>query len=245
MKLRKALSGLMFGFGCAISFVGTLALVLPCVSNSQLQLVLQSFEMPSSHTLVHWMNTAMSFALHHAWQVLGIGLLCAVIGGILLALCSQTPRAPIVQEEVFRRPAPVEIPVQPVKVQPAHNPFAEITYDQLPKPAPSPAVQHVLHHEPLLEPNRIEENTPAAPAMPAVPVCPPAPVLAGAPSQSGSRIITRTVLTHPEAIASPTEETAEPAVSESVVTQPIESLPAAAPQPVSRIRSTMGKHRKW
>lgn len=236
MKLRKALSALLFGVGCAVSFVGTLALVLPCVSNNQLQLVLQSFEMPSSNLIVHAVNATMSYALHHGWQVLGVGLLAAITGGILLALCSRSSRIPLVQEDVFRRPVSVSIPVQP-EAPPARNPFAEITYDDLPKPMPSPAVQHVLHHEPLLEPNRIEEAEPAAPI-------PSAAVQAGAPSQSGSRIITRTVMSQPETIVQPVPEPEETPIPEPVV--PETSAVSHPPvQPGSRIRSTMGQHRKW
>lgn len=241
MKLRKAFSALLFGLGCAVSFVGTLALVLPAVKNSQMQLVLDSFEMPSSNVVVAIMNTAVSFALHNAWQVLAVGLFAALVGGILLAVCSRTPHPAPVQEELFRRPAPAPVPVQPVKQ--TVNPFAHITYEELPEPEPSAIARNVLHQEPLLDLNPIPEDHPAEPEVPSFQ--PPAAPVMSAQSQSGSRIITRTVLNRPDPIAAPSEmPKEEPLLKPTAEAAPV-AEPTAPPQPSSRIRSTMGQHRKW
>ena len=52
MKVRRTIGGALFGIGCAVTFVGILATVLPMVQNDQLQLVLSSFEMPSGNLIV-------------------------------------------------------------------------------------------------------------------------------------------------------------------------------------------------
>ena len=66
MKVRRTIGGALFGIGCAVTFVGILATVLPMVQNDQLQLVLSSFEMPSGNLIVSAVNGAMTYALHHS-----------------------------------------------------------------------------------------------------------------------------------------------------------------------------------
>ena len=241
MKLRKAFSALLFGLGCAVSFVGALSLVLPAVNNAQLQLVLSSFEMPSSNAVVRVMNTAMTFALHNAWQVLAFGLCTALIGGILLAVCSRSSRPAPVQEELFRRPVPV--PVAPEPIRQAPNPFAAVTYEELPDPEPSEVAKRVLHQEPLLEPNPIPEDVPCVPAIPSFQLS--ATPMISAQSQSGSRIIARTVLNRPEPIPSPAVPAEETPSPKPVIPDVPAPAPAVPDRPSVRIRSTMGQHRKW
>ena len=67
MKVRRTIGGALFGIGCAVTFVGILATVLPMVQNDQLQLVLSSFEMPSGNLIVSAINGAMTYALHHCY----------------------------------------------------------------------------------------------------------------------------------------------------------------------------------
>lgn len=241
MKLRKAFSALLFGLGCAVSFVGALSLVLPAVNNAQLQLVLSSFEMPSSNAVVQMMNSAMTFALQNAWQVLAVGLFAALIGGILLAVWSRTARPAPIQEEVFRRPVPVAVPSE--HVRPVSNPFAAVTYEELPEPEPSEVAKRVLHQEPLLEPNLIPEDPPSVPAIPSFQ--PAAAPLMSAQSQSGSRIISRMTIHRPEPAEMPAAVQEEPPVLKPVISDV--PAPEATPpaQPSGRIRSTMGQHRKW
>ena len=69
MKVRRTIGGALFGIGCAVTFVGILATVLPMVQNDQLQLVLSSFEMPSGNLIVSAVNGAMTYALHHCYGV--------------------------------------------------------------------------------------------------------------------------------------------------------------------------------
>ena len=38
MKVRRTIGGVLFGMGCAVTFVGILATVLPMIQNDQLQL---------------------------------------------------------------------------------------------------------------------------------------------------------------------------------------------------------------
>ena len=75
MKVRRTIGGALFGIGCAVTFVGILATVLPMVQNDQLQLVLSSFEMPSGNLIVSAINGAMTYALHHCYGV----LLCGIV----------------------------------------------------------------------------------------------------------------------------------------------------------------------
>ena len=83
MKFRRFLSGLLFGLGCALAFVGILALLLPAIPNQQLGLVLRSFSMPSDNGAVSLMNRAMSFALSNSVRVLVLGVLIAGPGAWL------------------------------------------------------------------------------------------------------------------------------------------------------------------
>ena len=86
MKVRRTIGGVLFGMGCAVTFVGILATVLPMIQNDQLQLVLSSFEMPSSNLIVSAINGAMTYALHHCYGVLLCGIVMMAAGmGILLS----------------------------------------------------------------------------------------------------------------------------------------------------------------
>src|SRR5699024_9915054 len=98
MKVRRTIGGALFGIGCAVTFVGILATVLPMVQNDQLQLVLSSFEMPSGNLIVSAVNGAMTYALHHCYGVLLCGIAMMAVGmGILLRRSRRRParrRAP-------------------------------------------------------------------------------------------------------------------------------------------------------
>ena len=105
MKVRRTIGGALFGIGCAVTFVGILATVLPMVQNDQLQLVLSSFEMPSGNLIVSAVNGAMTYALHHCYGVLLCGIAMMAVGmGILLRRSRRRParrRAP----SPYSRPA--------------------------------------------------------------------------------------------------------------------------------------------
>lgn len=172
MKVRKALSGILLGLGCAIAFIGLLALILPAIPNEQLHLVLASFDLPSSHPLVAAMNTGMSFALHHGWQVLFTGLFLLLIGVALFVLFSEpSPRAKAAFDD--REAAQ---PLWEPRPQPQPNPFADMArWDSFAPLTPSdqePTYAFARYRSPLLEPNRIEE----APAPAFQPVLEPRPV---------------------------------------------------------------------
>lgn len=84
MKVRRTIGGALFGIGCAVTFVGILATVLPMVQNDQLQLVLSSFEMPSGNLIVSAINGAMTYALHHCYGVLLCGIVMMAAGMAIL-----------------------------------------------------------------------------------------------------------------------------------------------------------------
>ena len=105
MKVRRTIGGALFGIGCAVTFVGILATVLPMVQNDQLQLVLSSFEMPSGNLIVSAINGAMTYALHHCYGVLLCGIVMMAAG--MAILLHRTRRRPVRHNtpSSYRRPA--------------------------------------------------------------------------------------------------------------------------------------------
>lgn len=169
MKVRRTIGGALFGIGCAVTFVGILATVLPMVQNDQLQLVLSSFEMPSGNLIVSAVNGAMTYALHHCYGVLLCGIAMMAVGmGILLRRSRRRParrRAP----SPYSRPAsaPAAKPVWPEedadwsawKPREARtNPFAGAIYEDLPPRTPSPAVPTAYTPPPILPPSNAEDE---------------------------------------------------------------------------------------
>lgn len=211
MKVQKALSGILLGLGCAIAFIGLLALVLPAIPNQQLHLVLASFDMSSSHPLVAAMNKGMSFALHNGWQVLFTGLFLLMVGVSLFVFLS-------VRESRREGASPFpdrsddDFPSRPLwepHPEPRHNPFADMakwdSFAPLNPGTQEPSFAFARHRSPLLEPNRVEE-VPMPDANPfARPM--PEPVKAPAPDVSWEPE------TAPEPEAAPSPEPAwEPAL---------------------------------
>lgn len=139
MKLRKFVSGLMFGLGCALIFIGLLALVLPMIQNDQLRLVLSSFSMPSENWLVSGMNTAMTFALNNSYLVMLIGASLLMVGALLMLWQEKHEAA---RERVASKPAwPQQRPVPPADYDEwpdlpprTANPFADYSLGDMLKP---------------------------------------------------------------------------------------------------------------
>ena len=61
MKLKKVLGNILMVLGSIVMLIGLLAFILPKINNRQLQLVLSSFQTPSSNLLIQWMNNGMNF----------------------------------------------------------------------------------------------------------------------------------------------------------------------------------------
>jgi len=233
MKLRRTLSGLILGLGCAITFVGLLALTLPTIQNHQLQLVLQTFQAPASNTVIRLINSGMLFAFDHAWQVIGAGAIAALIGGVLVGLLTEVPKQ-TVSSDVYRRPpehpASAAVHSKPESALEKPNPFAVGTFVQEETVDVSsyrfePFIRQEIHepsvsafYKPLLEENRVEEPEAGLTTHPSLPVQEKEPV----PHLASSR-----PLTSPKPVS--------PAVQETKT-----AMEAASP----RIRSTMGKHKK-
>ena len=148
MKVRRTIGGALFGIGCAVTFVGILATVLPMVQNDQLQLVLSSFEMPSGNLIVSAINGAMTYALHHCYGVLLCGIVMMAAG--MAILLHRTRRRPVRHNtpSSYSRPAsaPAPKPVWPEEDadwsawkprETRANPFAAAIYEELPSRAPS------------------------------------------------------------------------------------------------------------
>lgn len=255
MKFRRFLSGLLFGLGCALSFVAFLAIVLPGIDNPQLQLVVASFQMTSAHPAVQAINAFMTFAFQQNWRLLGLGLLILAVGCGLLVHFSPV-------RKTKTKPSNDVLPPAPPPASEEHNPFAHVSYpDMDPEPL---AVQSPIafHPEPILEPNAIEERQDSflydvqpyfSPRLTAESRAIEAD--AGLPSQSGSRILVRSICDPIPAQTpvlpadpAPSEEPEASPVSKTVPLfstaepKPIEhpNLPPLAPS--GRIRSTMGRH---
>jgi len=233
MKIRRTLSGLLFGLGCAIVFIGALAVLLPKIDNAQLKLFLSSFEAPSRFAVINAVNRFLLFALAHSWQVLGVGALCVLLGIGLLLHFSDSGKPAEPDETLFQRPACEAAPLSADEP----NPFAVAEHTE---PDDS-ASKFLAYHRPLLEENRIDENQPYLPhsfSGESTAIL----TERGEASPSGARTILRApqpVEIKPEAPAS--VPLPPPAPSASAAEAPVQSS-----QPATlRIRSTMGRHKQW
>ena len=242
MKIRRTLSGLLFALGCAVCFIGVMALILPNIDNRQLQLVLASFQAPSSSAIVTIVNRMMSFSMANSWQVIGLGVLCVLIGGgLMVKWGEETAPKQEAPEAVFKRPDP-----QPDEQPSAPASAAYAVTEAKAEPLFSEEVPEIhssvlSYHTPLLEENRIDETRPHLPSSFA------SESLAirtevGDYSPSGTRAILRTP--PPVAVAP------EPVIQQQPTPPPVlipEEKPVTrqAEQTPSRIRSTMGQHRQW
>ena len=174
MKVRRTIGGALFGIGCAVTFVGILATVLPMVQNDQLQLVLSSFEMPSGNLIVSAINGAMTYALHHCYGVLLCGIVMMAAG--MAILLHRTRRRPVRHNtpSSYSRPASASAPKPVWPEEDADwsawkpretrtNPFAGAIYEDLPSRSPSPAVPPAYTPPPILPPsNAADESSPYA-----------------------------------------------------------------------------------
>lgn len=267
MKFRRFLSGLLFGIGCALSFVAVLALLLPRVSNPQLRLVLGSFSMSSDNPAVQLINGAMRYALAQSWRVLLLGLLAAAVGACLLLHFTPKKRKPrpAVQPQAALNAAEPE--TDAAHSPQAPNPFAVGTYlDQLPLREPQTSVSMLVHAQPILERNRIDDPPPSPDPAPVYDFDPghedkessepyfshcferESKAIAAEraiPSQSGSSMLIRNVYAPSAQREEPSPiMRSEPAVSQSEPPSgPAASLSAAPAMPAfsPRIRSTMGR----
>ena len=199
MKVRRTIGGALFGIGCAVTFVGILATVLPMVQNDQLQLVLSSFEMPSGNLIVSAINGAMTYALHHCYGVLLCGIVMMAAG--MAILLHRTRRRPVRHNtpSSYSRPAsaPAPKPVWPEEDadwsawkprETRTNPFAGAIYEELPSRAPSPAVPSAYTPPPILPPsNAADEPSPYARPFEEAPTPPPRSESPGAAGCGASR----------------------------------------------------------
>lgn len=258
MKIRKVIGGILFGLGCALTFIGLIALILPTIENDQLQLVLSSFDTPSDHLLVNLMNSGMSFALHNGWKVLICGAAVLIVGLLLFTLFTHES-APEPQPSPYRRPMPQHERIweaqTPIPEQ-EPNPFADLAlWDQqfAPQKSQQPERSFNAFGGPMLEPNRIDAEQPvysfvsdeyARPTEEETSV-EPAPALADTdepflPPVPAFQPIASSQLEKPADFSPAPEPTIEKK-PEPVYTPNEE--PDEPVQISSRIRSTMGKHR--
>lgn len=231
MKIRRTLSELLFGLGCAVVFIGALAFILPGIENPQLKLFLASFESPSRFAVINAVNRFLVFTLAHGWQVLGVGALCLLLGMGLLLHFSDSGKPVETAEQPFQRPVREAVPTP--SDQP--NPFAVAEHTE----PDDFASRFLAYHRPLLEENRIDENSPYLPSnFPGE----SAAILSerGDASPSGARTILRTPIEiKPEEPVSAPLPPLTPSVSAA-------DAPVKSDQPASsRIRSTMGQHKQW
>ena len=210
MKFRRFLSGLLFGFGCALTFIGILAAVLPSLANQQLKLVLASFAAPSDNAAVAAINRFMTFALSNGWRLALLGVMTAAAGGLLL-YCFQPRRSskaapPAAARPCRPQPVPagrrtVHVPAAAVDRE-APNPFAVASYQAHPQQQRRTSPPIAFHAAPMLDRNRIENDPAPARPIEAMPYFSPAattetyaaPNGTGAVRRSRSRNATGAVL---------------------------------------------------
>jgi len=256
MKFRRFLSGVLFGTGCALTFVGLLAVVLPAISNQQMDLVLASFSMTSDNRGVALVNRFMSFVLEQNWRVVVLGVMIAAAGGALLAYF---------QPRKAKEPAPIQMQTPPSStpvretLQEAPNPFAVAAYHTPEAAIRKPVSAFHPYAAPMLERNKIE-SADAAPAAEAVPYFSPrfeaesraVQTSISEASQSGSRLLFRPEPAAPEKAPEETPVEVPPAELSRPVPPPAAPAPKSAAEapnvstsllrPSPRIRSTMGRH---
>ncbi len=250
MKCRRSLSALLFGIGCALVFVGLIALILPALENPQLRLVLASFSMPSENAFVQAMNRAMRFALTNSWRVVLLGVIAAALGAWLMNYFTPKRKSrPLPPPPVKPETPPVS--ARPIQSEPkSENPFAVKTAmnPQSIQRTPPPSV--VWPVKPILEVNRIKEiEVPEISLMQYDAYHSPRldkeslaiETEADTASQSGSRMLVRSAYEPPldELVPAP-DDRPEPKPEPP---SPAFSTPPAIQTPTPRIRSTMGRHR--
>lgn len=156
MKPKKLIGNTLMVLGSVILLISLLAMYLPTVENRQTQLIVASFQAPSSNPLIQWMNNGMNFAMEHSLLLLLIGI-GIVAGGVLLILSARTDKliaeqtndsvpAAVVRPVPIRPAAPPQNqPVVPVTAAvPEANPFARYMKDDaLPKSTVAAAAQPV------------------------------------------------------------------------------------------------------
>lgn len=233
--MRKVISGIILGLGCAAAFLGLLALVLPQIDNAQLQLVLSSFYAPTSQWFIGAVNRLMQFAFANALPLLLTGAGAAIVGAALLTCFHKGEGT---QVHVYHSEPPVE-----------SNPFAAAS------PHFEPAVggdSPLSHFTPILERNRDQTGAPnpfARPRQEAAapveapqekpPVQNPVPTEPSAPALPPDMSAVACAPT-PGSDAAP-KEAPVPSEGQRRRYTPGQSDPKPD-QPSSRIRSTMGKH---
>ena len=256
MKFRRFISGLLFGCGCALTFAGLFAAVLPTIQNRQIQLVLASFSKPSENTVVSVVNRFMTFALEQGWRMVILGLIITLAGGLLLARFHPQYQNQVQPQSPAKRTEPhypqPQLSETPVAVNEAPNPFAISFYAEAQPVQQRKANAFIPPSGPMLEKNTFEMQTEIPAAVHAEPYYSPrfeAEVHAVQAEfsnigQSGSRLLVR-----PEPVAWPAEPIKEPEPAPAVPMTPVlpapsESKTASAPllKPSPRIKSTMGRH---
>ena len=235
MKIRRMASGLLFGLGVSVVFIGALAVILPRLDNPQLQLFLKSFETTSRLAIVNAFNDVLLFVLKNSWQVLSVGALCVVLGIVLLLHFSEPEAQRELSEARYQRPIEEKNPV----VQEETNPFAVAEKEE-----PNPfGIDLLSYQRPLLEENRIDETLPHLPssfAGESIAIR----TESGTRSPSGARTIMRTPQPLAEIAAPPAPVLPDSVIPDEQIPSPSEPSPSLSPAP-SRIRSTMGQHRQW
>ena len=150
MKSKKLIGNILTVLGSVGFIIGLIAAFLPTVKNKQMQLIISSFQAPSSNGFIQAVNNCMNFAMEHSMVMLLIGL--AIIGGgILLIISSRTDEQAMNQaRQQTHKPVqsvaatrPVTAQAAPVRVAPPRpvesNPFARyMKGDELPKSTATP-----------------------------------------------------------------------------------------------------------
>ncbi len=88
MKFRKFLGWLLSILGGLAALFALLAILLPQLQNTQVRLILASFETHSRNVAVNTINQGMLYVLHNPYQILAAGGIAMVLGLALLFIGS-------------------------------------------------------------------------------------------------------------------------------------------------------------
>ena len=83
MKAFRVIGAVFCVFGCIFALLGVISSILPLIENEQLQIIVNSFQEPSTDALTNMLNSWIVFCLHSGYFLLFCGISLTVAGGLI------------------------------------------------------------------------------------------------------------------------------------------------------------------
>lgn len=254
MKARSMISGMLIGLGCAMTFLGFLAVIVPGINNKQLNLVLDSFNVSAKNAAIYVFNSFARFLLQNSWQTVAVGGLALGIGLWLFGFAEKerndeeepAPYRPVQSSKPvsYVRPLPESSPIHTTgPVRKANEPLARsVPREEVPSSNPfarpyAPFVPSAV--EPVEQEDMHFSNVADAPTFSSYSVHTQTSVAEKEPAFYAMPAVSEAIQENPFQSAEPDEILPSDASTASFESNEPESAP-----PV-RIKSTIGMHRKW